>query len=97
MSDMWKGQLRNKLSQSTFNTTCHSRSTNAVYISSSTATSPDDDRYKYSFLIGAIFFKYIKVVPLRDQSASMAVDALLNHWIMYHGNRSVLFIVGSRI
>ena len=44
----------------------------------------DDEGYKYIFLIEYIFSKYIEAVPL--QSALMAVDALLNHWIMYHGN-----------
>ena len=38
------------------------------------------------FLIGDIFSKYIEAVPLRDQSASTAVDALLDYWIIYHGN-----------
>ena len=44
----------------------------------------NDEGYKYIFFIEDIFSKYIEAAPLR--SASMAVDALLNHWIMYHGN-----------
>ena len=67
------------------------------FISVDIATLPEDDNgYKYIFLIGDIFSKYIEAAPLLDKSAPAAVDALLNHWIMHHGN-PFLFIVRSRI
>ena len=50
------------------------------FISVDIATLPEDDNgYKYIFLIGDIFSKYIEAVPLRDQSAPTAVDTLLHH------------------
>ena len=63
------------------------------FISAGIAILPEDDYgYKYIFLTGDIFSKYIEAVPLRDQSAPTAVDALLNHWIMYHENPFYLLL-----
>ena len=46
---------------------------------------PDDDGYRYVLLVGDLFSKYIKALPLRDQTAPSIVRAVKNEWIYTHG------------
>ena len=45
----------------------------------------DHHGFQYFLLIGDIFSKYITTVQLKDQTASVIVEALLSHWIYIHG------------
>ena len=45
----------------------------------------DHHGFQYFLLIGDIFSKYITTVPLKDQTASTIVNALLSHWVYIHG------------
>ena len=56
------------------------------FISLDIAYLPKDHKgYQYILLIGDIFSKYIAAIPLKDQTAPVIVDALLQHWIFVHG------------
>ena len=56
------------------------------FISLDIAYLPKDHKgYQYILLIGNIFSKYIAAIPLKDQTAPVIVDALLQHWIFVHG------------
>ena len=50
----------------------------------------DNSGFKYMLLIGDIFSKCIATVPLKDQTASSVVTALLHNWIYVHGVPSYL-------
>ena len=56
------------------------------FISLDIAFMPKDHHgFQYCLLIADIFSKYITTVPLKDQTASIIVEALLSHWIYIHG------------
>ena len=45
----------------------------------------DNKGFEYFLLIGDIFSKYIEAVPLKDQTTSSIIAALLSKWIYIHG------------
>ena len=45
----------------------------------------DNHGYQYILLIGDIFSKFVQIVPLKDQSAPVIIDALLSSWVFVHG------------
>ena len=56
------------------------------FVSLDIAYLPKDNKgYQYILLIGDILSKYIAAIPLKDQTAPVIVDALLQHWIFVHG------------
>ena len=56
------------------------------FISFDIAFMPKDHHgFQYFLLIGGIFSTYITTVPLKDQTASVIVEALLSKWIYIHG------------
>ena len=56
------------------------------FISLDIAYLPKDSKgYQYILLIGDIFSKHSAAIPLKDQTAPLIVDALLQHWIFVHG------------
>ena len=94
------GFVRNFISQCSIcqQTKCHSRPPKAPlvplavpdapmhFISLDIAFMPKDHHgFQYFLLIGDIFSKYIATVPLKDQTASTIVNALLSHWVYIHG------------
>ena len=93
------GFVRNFVSQCSIcqQTKCHSRPPKAPlvrmavpdapmqFISFDIAFMPKDHHgFQYFLLIGDIFSKYIATVPLKEQTASVVVDALLSHWVYFH-------------
>ena len=52
--------------------------------------SKDINGYQYMLLIGYTFSKFIQVVPLKDQTAPVIVDAPLRVWVYLHGTPSYL-------
>ena len=46
----------------------------------------DEDGFRYVFLMGDVFSKYIEAVPLRDQNALTIVNAFVSEWVLKHGN-----------
>ena len=44
----------------------------------------DNQGYQY-ILIGDIFSKLVQVIPLKDQTAPVVIDALLTSWLFIHG------------
>ena len=45
----------------------------------------DDEGYKYIFLMGDIFSKYVVAVPLKNQLAETISHAIWKNWISIHG------------
>ena len=45
----------------------------------------DNHGYQYILLIGDIFSKFVQIIPLKDQTAPVIIDALLSSWIFVHG------------
>ena len=46
----------------------------------------DPDGYKYILLIGCVFSKFIAAIPLKDQTATVIIDAICKKWIYTHGS-----------
>ena len=46
----------------------------------------DEEGYRYVFLMGDVFSKYIEAVPLKDQNAITVADAFTKEWVLKHGN-----------
>ncbi len=57
----------------------------------------DQNGYQYILLIGNVFFKFIQVVPLKDQTAPTIVDALMKNWIYVHGTPLYLLTAEGNI
>ena len=56
------------------------------FISSDIGYLPKDNQgYQYILLIGDIFSKFVHVIPLKDQTAPVLIDALLTSWVFVHG------------
>lgn len=56
------------------------------FISIDIAYMPKDSKgSEYFLLIGDIFSKYIEAIPLKDQTASSILTALMSRWIYIHG------------
>ena len=46
----------------------------------------DPDGYKYILLIGCVFSKFIAAIHLKDQTATVIIDAICKKWIYTHGS-----------
>ena len=57
-----------------------------TYRSTTRVLPVDDEGFRYILVIGDVFSKYIEAIPLRDQNAQTISNALVNVWILKHGN-----------